>query len=94
MLGTGLSLDFDLGAIHSQPVFHWIAKAGKVEQGEMLRTFNCGIGFVVIVAPHDATAIVECFHAHGEKAFPIGAVERRGAGEPLVRYAGVLGACQ
>ncbi|MGO8953997.1 MAG: phosphoribosylformylglycinamidine cyclo-ligase [Rhodomicrobium sp.] len=94
VLPEGFGLDIDLGAIPSQPVFHWLAKAGKIEETEMLRTFNCGVGFVAIVAPHGATAIVKCFHDHGEKAFPIGIVEKRQADEPLIRYSGKLGACQ
>ena len=94
VLPAGFGLDIDLGAIHCPPVFHWLAKAGKVEEAEMLRTFNCGVGFVAIAAPHDATAIVEFFHEHGERAFPIGIVEKRKGDEPLVRYAGKLGACQ
>jgi phosphoribosylformylglycinamidine cyclo-ligase len=60
----------------------------------MLRTFNCGVGFVAIAAPHDATAMDEFFHEHGERAFPIGIVEKRKGDEPLVRYTGKLGACQ
>ena len=60
----------------------------------MLRTFDCGVGFVAVVAAHDATAIDEFFHAHGERAFPIGIVERRAADGPLVRTSGKLGACQ
>ncbi len=94
VLPQGMGLHIDLGAIVSQPVFHWLAKAGGIEQAEMLKTFNCGVGFVAIVAPHDATAIDEFFHAHGERAFPIGIVEKRAASEPLVRYTGKLGACQ
>ncbi len=93
VLPEGMGLDIDLGAIPCQPVFHWLAKAGNVRQDEMLRTFNCGVGFVAIVAPHDATEICACFHAHGDKAFPIGIVEKR-AEDPLVRYVGALGACQ
>ncbi len=93
VLPEGMGLDIDLGAIPCQPVFHWLANAGKIEQPEMLRTFNCGVGFAAIVAPHDATQVCECFHAHGEKAFPIGIVEKR-AGETLVRYVGALGACK
>jgi phosphoribosylformylglycinamidine cyclo-ligase len=93
VLPEGMGLDVDLGAIPGQPVFHWLAKAGNVRQDEMLRTFNCGVGFVAIVAPHDATAICACFHSHGEKVFPIGIVEKRADG-PLVQYAGALGACQ
>jgi phosphoribosylformylglycinamidine cyclo-ligase len=93
VLPEGFGVTIDLGAIHCQPVFHWLAKAGGIEQGEMLRTFNCGIGLVAVVSPGDATAIVDIFHQHGEKAFPIGIVERLETGAPAVRYTGVLGAC-
>ncbi len=55
ILPPGASIRLDLGALPRQPVFDWLAKAGKVEEAEMLRTFNCGIGFVAIVAPHDAS---------------------------------------
>lgn len=94
VLPHGFGVDIDLSAFHCHPAFHWLAKAGKVEEGEMLRTFNCGVGFAAVCAPHGATAVVECFHAHGECAFPIGVVERRGPDEALVRYTGKLGACQ
>jgi phosphoribosylformylglycinamidine cyclo-ligase len=94
VLPEGFGLDIDLGAIHCPPVFHWLAKSGKVDETEMLRTFNCGVGFVAIVSPHDATVIDQFFSAAGDRAFPIGIVERRAAGEPLVRYGGKLGACQ
>ncbi len=93
VLPEGFGLDINLGAIRCQPVFNWLAKAGKVEEGEMLRTFNCGVGFVAVCAPHSASAIVDCFHAQGERAFPIGIVEKRMAGEPPVRYTGKLEAC-
>ncbi len=85
-------INIDLGAIPCQPVFHWLAKAGHVEEAEMLRTFNCGVGFVAVVAPHDATAITACLDGHGEKAFPIGIIERRGDDSPAVRFSGKLGA--
>ncbi len=94
VLPDGLGIDIHLGAIASQPVFHWLAKAGTIGQDEMLRTFNCGVGFVAVAGPHDATAIGEFFKAEGERAFPIGMVERRHPGEPVVTYAGKLGACQ
>jgi phosphoribosylformylglycinamidine cyclo-ligase len=94
VLPAGLGLNIDLGALPCQPVFHWLAAAGKIDEAEMLRTFNCGAGFVAIVAPQDATAIAGCFHAHDEEAFPIGIVEKRKEGEPPVRYVGTLGACQ
>jgi phosphoribosylformylglycinamidine cyclo-ligase len=94
VLPAGLGLNIDLGALPCQPVFHWLAAAGKIDEAEMLRTFNCGAGFVAIVAPHGATAITGCFHAHDEEAFVIGIVEKRHDGELPVRYVGTLGACQ
>ena len=94
VLPPGLSVALDLNRVPVQPVFKWLAAAGAVGEREMLRTFNCGAGFVAIVAPQDATAIAGCFHAHDEEAFPIGIVEKRNGGEPAVRYVGTLGACQ
>ena len=85
-------INIDLSALPCQPVFHWLAKAGNVEEAEMLRTFNCGVGFVAVVAPLDATTIAACFDGHGERAFPIGFIERRGDDSPAVRFSGKLGA--
>ena len=87
-------LMIDLGALPCQPVFRWLAKAGNVEQAEMLRTFNCGVGFVAVAAPHDAAAVAACFHDHGEEAFPIGMIERPGDDAPAVRFTGKLGASE
>jgi phosphoribosylformylglycinamidine cyclo-ligase len=94
VLPPGARANIDLGALPCQPVFHWLAKAGNVEEVEMLRTFNCGVGFVAVVAPHDATAVAACFHDHGEKAFPIGMIERRGDDAPAVRFTGKLRASE
>jgi phosphoribosylformylglycinamidine cyclo-ligase len=94
VLPAGLGLNIDLGALPCQRVFHWLAATGKVDEAEMLRTFNCGVGLVAIVAPQDATTVTGCFHAHEEEAFPIGIVEKRHDGEPSVRCVGTLGACQ
>ncbi len=94
ILPEGMGAEIDLGAIVSQPVFHWLAAAGKAGQDEMLKTFNCGVGFVAIAAPHDAGAVGEFFHAHGERAFPIGIVEKTRPDRPRVSYIGKLGACQ
>jgi phosphoribosylformylglycinamidine cyclo-ligase len=94
VLPPGARIKIDLAAFHCQPVFHWLAKAGNVEQAEMLRTFNCGVGFVAVVAPHDATAVAACFHDHGEEAFPIGMVERHVDDMPAVRFTGKLGASE
>jgi phosphoribosylformylglycinamidine cyclo-ligase len=63
------------------PVFDWLASAGKIALSEMYRTFNCGIGMIVVVAPADADAALAALRAAGETASIIGAVARgtRGA---------------
>ena len=90
VLPPDLSVTINLGAIPTQAVFAWLADAGKIKQREMLRTFNCGIGFVAITAPEDATAVIRAFQLQGEKAFPIGFVENRAEGRPAVHCSGAL----
>jgi len=92
VLPEGLALEFDLSAIRVPPVFKWLAEAGNVEQAEMLRTFNCGIGFVAVTAAPVATTVIQVLEAQGETAFPIGTIFAPGPGDPKVRYIGALGA--
>ncbi|MGF1538774.1 MAG: phosphoribosylformylglycinamidine cyclo-ligase [Elainellaceae cyanobacterium] len=65
------------------PLFDWIASAGGVERGEMLRTFNMGIGFVVIVPPEAVEGAIARLAAQGLKAWALGEVVA-GAGEFLL----------
>jgi phosphoribosylformylglycinamidine cyclo-ligase len=93
VLPKGLGVTINLGAIPPNPVFDWLSKSGRVEQNEMLRTFNCGVGFVAIAAPEQAAAVIRSFQKHGESAFPIGFVEKRTGGAGAVRYHGALEVC-
>ena len=92
VLPPGAGVDIDLGAIRSPAVFHWLAEVGNMHRDEMLRTFNCGVGFVVVVAPHDASAVAAAFHDNGEKTFPIGMIVKNKDGSPAVQFTGKLGA--
>jgi phosphoribosylformylglycinamidine cyclo-ligase len=62
------------------PVFDWLAAAGKIAAAEMYRTFNCGIGMIVVVAPADADAALAALAASGETATVIGSVGRGSRG--------------
>ncbi len=55
-------------------IFRWLQKQGNIENTEMVRTFNCGIGMVVIVAPEDLNSSVELLRAQGELAWPLGRI--------------------
>jgi len=78
----------DLDSWRQPEVFSWLAQAGSVEHREMLRTFNCGVGFVVCVGAHDADAALERLTESGETASMIGTLVRSdataGPGELLV----------
>ena len=89
VLPKGLGARIDLSTVPVLPVFKWLASEGGIAQNEMLRTFNCGIGMIVIAAPKDAAAVAQAFTQAGDKAVTIGEVVRA-AGEPRVIYDGKL----
>lgn len=69
-------------------IFDWLQRAGQVQEDEMHRVFNCGIGLVLIVAAADAQRAVAEFAAQGEQCRVIGLIEPRGAGTPGCRIVG------
>ena len=87
VLPEGLGAEVDLGAWPLPGVFGWLAEAGGVAEAEMLRTFNCGIGMVVVVAADRAEALAAVLADAGAPAVVLGQVVS-GTG---VRYGGRLG---
>jgi phosphoribosylformylglycinamidine cyclo-ligase len=59
-----------------EPVFDWLAAAGRIAPAEMYRTFNCGIGMVAVVAAAHAETALATLTAQGESATVIGTVGR------------------
>jgi phosphoribosylformylglycinamidine cyclo-ligase len=74
VLPQGTAARIDLGAVPVLPVFRWLAKAGNIAEAEMLRTFNCGIGFVVVVEAAQAEAAAQSFRASSETVVRLGEV--------------------
>jgi phosphoribosylformylglycinamidine cyclo-ligase len=64
------------------PIFDWLQQRGRIEDAEMHRVFNCGIGYVVVVSAQDASAACEAFSAQGETCWPIGSIGHRAPDEP------------
>lgn len=87
VLPDGLGAEIDLGAWRLPPVFGWLAEAGRLEQAELLKTFNAGIGMALVVAPEQAEALAGALSSAGERVQVIGKVTAGGSG---VRYSGTL----
>jgi phosphoribosylformylglycinamidine cyclo-ligase len=81
VLPKELTAVLDRKSWDAPPVFTWLQSMGSVDDAEMARTFNCGIGMVVIVAPADAERAKAHLEASGERAYAIGHVRARAEGE-------------
>jgi phosphoribosylformylglycinamidine cyclo-ligase len=89
VLPTGLAVTLDLGRVPVLPVFKWLAAAGGISATEMLRTFNCGIGMIVVLDPQMADAACDVLAANGETVVRLGEVVAASGG-PSVDYHGTL----
>ncbi|MBO0346192.1 phosphoribosylformylglycinamidine cyclo-ligase [Roseibium limicola] len=78
VLPDGTTAEIDLSAIDAPGVFKWLAKAGGVAEPEMLRTFNCGVGMVIVVEAAQAQAITDVLTREGETVFRIGKIGAEG----------------
>ena len=86
ILPEGLGADIDLTAWTLPPVFRWLADTGGLAQAEMLKTFNSGIGMVLVVAADKSDSLTALLRDAGETVYPLGHVTD-GAG---IRYSGAL----
>ena len=68
------------------PIFDLIRRVGGVEEEEMLRVFNMGIGMIIIVAEMDHAEILERLENLGEKAYALGVIEKRENDQPTVSF--------
>ncbi|MFH2077248.1 MAG: phosphoribosylformylglycinamidine cyclo-ligase [Pseudomonadota bacterium] len=79
VIPDGLGLDIEASAIELPPVFDWLQREGAVAREEMWRTFNCGIGFVLVLAPGDVAAVSADLQRLGLAHRAIGQVVKAGA---------------
>ena len=84
VLPAGLGLEIDLSAWQFPAIFQWLQSRGGIKEQEMLRTFNCGIGMVLLVAEDTADEVCSALQEIDETVYRIGrVVEDSDAG---VRY--------
>ncbi len=74
VLPEGLGAEINLDAWDLPPVFGWMAETGGIAEAEMLKTFNCGIGMIVVCAADQADALTELLAEAGESVSRIGTV--------------------
>ena len=90
VLPEGLACEIDLSAWQLPPVFRWLAETAGMSQSELLKTFNCGIGMILAVAPDQADAIEALLRAEGEAVARLGHVVEGEPGKTGVVYRGQL----
>lgn len=69
-----------------QPVFQYLQKAGDIPEEDMLRTFNNGLGLVIVVSEDECDDALLRLRTMGEDAFHIGSVEARGEDDPAIEF--------
>ena len=74
VLPDGLGVQITLESIPVLPVFSWLAREGGVVEFEMLRTFNCGIGMVVVTSQTDCDRVMDSLREAGEKPVMLGQI--------------------
>ena len=90
ILPEGTCADLDLGAFVIPSIFAVLREGGGIDDQEMLRVFNLGVGLVTVVPAALEHEAIACAAAAGDAAYRIGTIERSGGDGPSVRFGGRL----
>jgi phosphoribosylformylglycinamidine cyclo-ligase len=90
VLPKNVGARIDISRIPVPPVFQWLAKTGGIAEKEMLRTFNCGIGMIVVVEARAADKVAAILKREGESVVHLGELVAAAKGKPRVTYVGRL----
>jgi phosphoribosylformylglycinamidine cyclo-ligase len=74
VLPEGLACEIDLGSWQLPPVFRWLATTANMSEPELLKTFNCGIGMILVVAADRADALTDLLQSDGETVTRLGTI--------------------
>ena len=88
VLPAGIAADIDLAAWTAPPVFRWLKEASGLDRDEFARTFNCGIGMVLVTSSSDAGQVMALLEAAGETPSLIGELVSGDDAEARVRLRG------
>jgi phosphoribosylformylglycinamidine cyclo-ligase len=90
VLPSGVQAQVDLGGWPIPPIFKYLAKIGKIDSDELLRSFNLGVGMILIVPQARVQSVEADLKRRREKFFRIGRIERGDSGKARVTYTGSL----
>lgn len=79
----------DLNSWQRPEVFNWLQRGGNVDEYEMYRTLNCGVGMIIVVDQDKAQQAIDLLNAEGEKAWQIGHIAEASADEEQVELQGL-----
>jgi phosphoribosylformylglycinamidine cyclo-ligase len=82
MFPDHLSARIERGSWPRPAIFDWLQRAGNVDEDEMHRVFNCGLGMILVVARDDAPTAIERLRAAGESTYLVGSVQERAPAAP------------
>ena len=74
VLPEGMACEIDLGAWQLPPVFRWLASTANIAEAELLKTFNCGIGMILVVAEDRVEALTALLTTEGESVARLGTI--------------------
>jgi phosphoribosylformylglycinamidine cyclo-ligase len=83
VLPAALTAEIELGAVTLPPVFAWLQTEAGLKTSELLRTFNCGIGMVIVVAASETERVVKSLSDQGETPRTIGRLVPRKDKQPI-----------
>lgn len=90
VLPTNTVANINLDSWQLPALFEWLRHNGNVADTEMLRTFNCGAGMVIVVDSDHSNGVIEQLKQLGEQAWVIGTISAEHCDEPYVSYSGTL----
>ena len=83
IIPQGLGVEIMLESWEAPPIFEVIQRLGDIERDEMFKTFNMGIGMIMVLSPTEAIKALDYLNEHGEKAYKIGRVTGKSTGVTL-----------
>ena len=86
VLPNNCKAEIDLTSWERPAIFNWLQEQGNIESMEMLRTFNCGIGMVIVVAEEQVDEVINSFKLQQIQSWKIGQISSTDADEPYVEY--------